>query len=413
MKTLVCTIAAAFFVLIVLTTFVPYPAARADARAAGFTDADIDIGLQLSFERRFFLWTATALELGLLCTFALTGLARRCADCFLAWTAQRRILAALLFGLSFWILHEILYLPIGIGRYFHSRYWEMSNLELSGWLRDHFLNFSIYVIMATIALIGFYTVVILLPRIWWLIAPLGMAVFGMAFALLSPILISPLFNDFTPLDQTKWKDQQPRVQALIYRAGIPVQEILVMNASRQGNHTNAYFAGFGPTRRIVLYDTLLKNHTPDEIESVLAHEIGHWEEDHITKGILLGTFAAIFGCFVLDRILRLAVGRAPWHLQSPADPAGLPLLLLLMYLGSWAILPLENAVSRHFEREADQASLRLADHPEVFKAVEQKMARDNKSNVAPTPWNVWLFSSHPSTVERIRTAQEWQNAKEK
>jgi STE24 endopeptidase len=407
MKSLVCTIAAVFFVLIVLTTFVPYPAARADARAAGFDEADIDIGLQLSFERRFFLWTATALELALLCAFALTGLARRCADCFLAWTRQRRILAALLLGLTYWIIHEILYLPIGIARHYHARYWEMSNLDLAGWLRDHLIYFGIYIVIAAIVLIGFYTVLIWFPRIWWLLAPVGMSVFAVAFALLMPILISPLFNNFTPLDQTRWKDQQPRVQSLIAKAGIPVQEILVMNASRQGNHTNAYFAGFGPTRCIVLYDTLLKNHTPEEIESVLAHEIGHWEEDHITKGILLGTLAAILGCFVLDRLLRLAVGRAPWQLQSPADPAGLPLILLLVYLGGWAVLPLQNAVSRHFERQADEASLRLADHPDVFTAVEQKMARDNKSNVAPTPWNVWLFSSHPSTVERIRTAKEW------
>jgi STE24 endopeptidase len=408
MKTPVCTIAAVFFVLIVLTTFIPYPAARADALAAGFNDDDIDIGLQLSFERRLFFWGSTGLELALLCIFAMPGFARRSADRLLAMTGQRRLLAALLFGLAYWITLEILTLPIGIARYYHARHWEMSNLELSGWLRDHLLYFGIYLGMVTIALVGFYTVLIVLPRIWWVLAPIGMSILAIVFAFLMPIVISPLFNDFTPLDQTKWKDQTPRVQALIAKAGIPVREILVMNASRQGNHTNAYFAGFGPTRRIVLYDTLLKNHSPAEIESVLAHEIGHWQEDHIVKGILLGTLAAIFGCFVLDRLLRFAVGRAPWHLQSPADPAGLPLILLLVFLGSWATMPVQNAVSRYFEREADQASLRLADHPDVFTAVEQKMARDNKSNVAPTPWNVWLFASHPSTVERIRAAKEWQ-----
>src|SRR5262249_47258317 len=157
------------------------------------------------------------------------------------------------------------------------------------------------------------------------------------------------------------------------------------------NHTNAYFAGFGPTRRIVIYDTLLKNHSDAEIESILAHELGHWLHDDIVKGILLGTLGLLLGCFLLDRVLRLALGRAPWHLRSIADPAGLPLILLLMCLGSWVAMPVGNAVSRYSERQADQVSLEMAGQPEAFKTTEKKMAIDNKSNVAPTPWNVWLF----------------------
>ena len=176
---------------------------------------------------------------------------------------------------------------------------------------------------------------------------------------------------------------------------------------RQTNHTNAYFTGFGSTRRIVLYDNLLKKHTPAEIESILAHEIGHWRHDHIVKGLLLGTAAALLGFFLLHCVLHWAVGRAPWHLQSIADPAGLPLVLLLISLGSWAAMPVGNAVSRHFERQADQVSLDLARQPAAFIECERKLARDNLGNVAPSPWNVWLFSTHPPTVERIHMAEEW------
>ena len=111
--------------------------------------------------------------------------------------------------------------------------------------------------------------------------------------------------------------------------------------------------------------------------------------------------AAVVGCFVLDRLLRAAVGRPPWNLEGKADPAGVPFVLLL---------PVQNAVIRHFERQADQVALELARQPDAFNACEQKMARDNKSNVAPTPWNVWLFSSHPPTVERIRMAERWKEA---
>jgi STE24 endopeptidase len=353
------------------------------------------------------MWGATALELGLLCVLALTGIARRWADRFLVWSGQRRILAVLLMGLAYVCLHEILMLPIGIGRLYHARAWGMSNLDLAGWLREHYLAFGIQLITEAIVVVGLYTQLIVLPRTWWLIAPVGMGALGMAYAFFAPILINPLFNEFTPLSQSEWKDLQPRVQTLIRRAGVPVEEILVMNASRQSNHSNAYFTGFGSTRRIVLYDNLLKRHSAAEIESILAHEIGHWERDHIVKGILLGILAGVLGCFVLDRVLRFAVGRAPWHLQSPADPAGLPLILLLLFLGSWLTLPMQNAISRHFERQADQVSLQLAGQPDAFRTTEEKLARDNKANVAPTPWNVWLFSTHPPIVERIRTAEEW------
>lgn len=408
MKTFVTTLAALFLLLFILTTFIPYPEARASADAAGFSTSDIDTGLQLTFERRFFFWAATLVELGLLGTFALTSVGRRWADRLLAWTGHRRILAALLMGLSIGIVHEALWLPIGIARLYHAKAWGMSNLDVLDWFVDHAKSSAIGLILGGVIVSGLYTVLILFPRAWWLLAAVGSAALGVAGAFLAPVIITPLFNTFTPLGETEWRDHGPRVEALIAKAGIPIQQILVVDGSRQSNHTNAYFTGFGATRRIVLYDTLFKkNYTADEIESILAHEIGHWREDHINKGMLLGALAALAGFFLLDRTLRLAVARAPWNLQSIADPAGLPLLMLLFFLGNWAMLPAYNGVSRHFEQQADGWSLTLADNPEAFIACERKLARDNKANVAPTPWNVWLFATHPPTVERIRMAEEW------
>lgn len=393
--------------LVAIATFIPYPPARDEASAAGFTSEQIDVGLQFAFERRLIFWVATTLEFGLLTYLALTGWSRRWADRFLAFTGQRRLLAVLCVGFVYFALHQLLLLPIGIARMYHSQAWGMSNHDLSSWLHERALATGVTLVAEAIVLLGLYSLFILLPRTWWLVAPLGGSALGIAFTFLAPILISPLFNDFTPLSQTQWRDQQPRVQALIAKAGIPVEEILVMNASRQSNHTNAYFTGFGSTRRIVLYDTLLKNHSPNEIESVLAHEIGHWQHDHIVKGIVLGTFAALFGSLLLHCVLRAALGRAPWNLTSIADPAGLPLILFLFSVGSWVAMPVENALIRFCERQADQVALELGGQPDAFVECERKMAIVNKSNVAPTPWTVWFFSTHPTTVERIRTAQEW------
>jgi STE24 endopeptidase len=407
MKTLVPLVAACFFLLFVLTVFVPYPPALDDAYAAGFNTDDIETGLQYAFQRRLLAWPSWLLELVLLGSLALTGAGRRLADYLLTWTRGYRIPAALTIGVVYLALHECFSAPLSYARHVHSHAWRMSNRSDWDWFHDRYLGLAIDVAWETIVLSGFYALLIVFPRVWWLLAALGGAVLGIAYALLAPVLINPLFNTFTPLSETEWKKQEPRVQALIDKAGVPVQEILVMNASKQSNHTNAYFTGFGPTRRIVLYDTLLKNHTDAEIESILGHELGHWMHDHIVKGIVLGTILAAFACFVLHFILRAAVGRAPWHLQSIADPGGLPLVLLLLNFASWASMPPANAVSRYFERQADQASLELAGQPEAFVKAEQKMARENKGNVAPTPWNVWIFSTHPTTVERIRMAREW------
>jgi STE24 endopeptidase len=407
-KTLAWLTISLFVLLFLVTTFVPYPPAHEQAKAY-FTDQEIDAGLQYTFERRFFFWAGTALDLGLLGVLALTSLSRRGADRLLTWTGQRRIMAVLGMGLLYLILREILYLPLGVARLYHAKAWGMSNYDLVGWLSDHTKALGVEAVMGAIVLIGLYALLIEFPRLWWLLAAVGASLLGMAFAFLAPLLIAPLFNKFTPLSETEWSDQQPRVRALIDKVGIPVQDILVMNASRQSNHTNAYFTGFGSTRRIVLYDNLLKKHTPDEIESILAHELGHWLHDHIVKGILIGALAAVVGFFLLDRVLRYAVGRSPWQLRSIADPAGLPFILLLMTLGSWVAMPVGNAISRHFERQADEVSLDLAGQPEAFIECEKKLARDNLGNVAPTPWNVWLFATHPPTVERIRMAEEWRD----
>ena len=398
--------------LFVGTTFIPYPAAREEARAY-FSDSEIDMGWQYVHERRLLFWAGTTLEMAILCTFALTGIGRRWADRLIRLAGNNRVLAAL--GLIFTILliSEAVDFPLGLWRLERAHAWGMSNLTRAAWLQEKGITLGIKLITEAIVIVGLYLLLIWFPRTWWLFAALGGTLLATIFVYLMPLVISPLYNDFTPLAETEWRDQQPRVQALIDKAGVPVQEILVMNASRQSNHTNAYFTGFGSSRRIVLYDTLLKKHTPDEIESVLAHEFGHWQHDHIVKGLALGTIAALLGLFLLDRLLAFACGRAPWQLQSKADPAGLPLILLAMSLGAWAALPVQNVVSRHFERQADQVALDLAKQPKAFIDCEIKMARDNLGNVAPTPWNVWLFASHPPVVERIRMAEEWRESSTK
>jgi len=195
---------------------------------------------------------------------------------------------------------------------------------------------------------------------------------------------------------------------LTQKANLPVQDVYVMNASRTGKHSNAYFAGFGSTRRIVFYDNLLRNHFIEEVESILAHEIGHWKYDHIVRGILLGSFALILGAWIVDGILVNASKHSPWNLKSKNDPASVGLLAMVLFFGEWLVRPAENYVSRSFEVQADLASLELIKDRDLFIQSEKRLAIQNKSNVAPSPWNQWIFSTHPSSVERIRMAKEFE-----
>ena len=407
MKRLLAAGLGVFLALFLLTTFVPWSDAQARALAYGFTSEQVERGLQFSFERRLFFWLGSALELGLLVVLITTGMARRWADWFYARTRGSWLLTLVLMGLAYLVLHELLQFPVAVGRFYHSRAWGMTERDFGGWLAERLLMLGVMWVLEGGVGVGLYVMLLVWPRRWWLPATAGGAAVAVGIAWLWPVLISPLFNTFKPLSETEWADREPRVRALIDRAGIPVREILVMDASRQSNHSNAYFAGFGPSRRIVMFDTLLKKHTPEEVESVLAHEIGHWQYDHIVTGLLLGSLAAAVGLWVLSRILIACIGRPPLMLTRPADPAGLPLVLLLMNLGAWLAMPLENAVSRHFERQADRTALELAGLPEAFIEAEKRLARENIGNVAPTPWNVWLFSTHPTTIERIQMAEEW------
>jgi STE24 endopeptidase len=320
------------------------------------------------------------------------------------------------------------------------RAWKMSDGVVSAWFMDWVKSLGLAAIQGLIVLPAFYGLMYFFPRWWWLLAAAGATVLGVLYAFLLPELIQPLFNHFTPLNDPYLS---ARVRTLAQRADVPVDEVLVMDASSRGKHTNAYFVGFGSTRRIVLYDTLLRSHSGvdaasaakvvgllgpspiapwqgatqvlvsrtegyDELESILAHEIGHWRHQHIVKGIVLAALAGLIGMYLLSRVLHWAVRRKPFYLTSITDPAGLPLILLLAMLASWLTLPVQNGISRYFERQADAASLQLAYKPVAFIEAEKRLALDNISNLAPSPFNVWMFSTHPSSVERIEMAESSQ-----
>jgi STE24 endopeptidase len=396
-----------FVTLFLVTTFSYSSAARADAEAY-FSERDIERGLQYSFERRLLFWPLFAVKLGLLVVLVTTSVGRKGVD----WLQQRVrgcwLATVVLVGLACFLVNELISLPFAIASFELAAAWGLTSRSLAAWSIDHVMGLGVAAVTDGITLIGLYLLLRWFPRRWWLAATVGGTVLGFAYALLAPVLIEPIFNTFTPLAQTPWANLESRMRTMAYDAGVPVDDIYVVDASRQGFHSNAYFTGFGATQRIVLYDNLLEKCTPDEVVSVLAHEIGHWQHRHIMIGIALAAAGSLVGLFLLAQILHFAVGRGKLALHSPSDPAGLPLILLLFVLGQWIAMPVVNGISRSFERQADEVSLNLARQPDAFITAEKRLAIDNIGNVAPLPFSVWLFSSHPPPVERIRMAEQWQ-----
>jgi STE24 endopeptidase len=221
---------------------------------------------------------------------------------------------------------------------------------------------------------------------------------------LAPVVIDPLFNTVRPLRDP---DLSQRVIALAKRAGIPVDQVYEMDASRRTRKGNAYFTGLGHTKRIVLYDTLLTGTGPEEVELVVAHEIGHWRRAHIWKGIGLSFLGMGIALWWGARVLDWAVRRGGFHLAGPADVAGVPLFLLALFVLNLVSLPIQNGISRIFEREADRTSLTLTGNPMAFIRSEVELARSNLADLSPPAALVWLLYSHPPVAERIRMAEEF------
>jgi STE24 endopeptidase len=216
----------------------------------------------------------------------------------------------------------------------------------------------------------------------------------------APVLIDPFFHTFTPL---KDADLKARVLRLAERAGITVEQVFEADASRRTVKANAYVTGFGQTKRIVLYDTLLTRASADEVEAVLAHEMGHRMYHHIWKGVVLSVVALFVGLGIAALVLRWVSARG--LITHPADPAGLPLLILTLLLLSLVTLPLQNVVSRHFERQADRAALELTGNRQAHIKVEVDLARSNLADITPPRWAVLLLYTHPPVLERIAIAE--------
>lgn len=293
-------------------------------------------------------------------------------------------------------------LPVNFVRGYEMEHaWGLSTQGVGGWISDQLRATAVGSVAAIVAALAFFGVVRWQPRTWWLIGWVTFTLLSALLAFLWPILIAPLFNKFTPLQDPFLRE---RAFALAREADVDIDEVLVADASRRTSTENAYVAGIGSSQRLVLYDNLVEGSDPREVAFVIAHELGHRSEDHLIKQVLIQSIGLGIGF----GILRLLAG---WHplwdragVRGFDDIRSLPVLLVVALVLGTLSLPLQNAISRRFETQADRVAISLTKDPQTAVAAFRRLAFANLADLRPPPIAVDLLFSHPPIPERIRNA---------
>ena len=272
--------------------------------------------------------------------------------------------------------------------------------SFAGWLADKAKASALGGLLGLLAFELVYALLAWSPGGWWLWSAAALAAAGVLLTAVVPLWIVPLFYRLTPLEDPALR---ARLLALAARVGVAAAEVVVADFSRKGRTANAAVVGLGRTRRILVSDTLLASFPPDEVEVILAHELAHHARGHLPKGLGLQVILLVVVFALADALLRRATG--PLGLAGPADPAGLPLLALVLSGLGLLITPLAAAWSRRLEREADRVALAVTAAPVVFVAAMERLGRLNLAERRPNRLKEWLFATHPSLEERIATAR--------
>ncbi len=299
------------------------------------------------------------------------------------------------------LVHEIGALPIAFyGGFWLERRYALSSERLGGWLRDQLKSLAVAVPLAAFAANILYFWIRRAPVAWWVPAGATFAVLIIAITRVAPVLLLPLFYRLKPLDRQTLRE---RLVALADRAGARVLGVYEWGLGDKTKKANAALAGIGSTRRILVSDTMLAEYSDEEIELVLAHEVGHHVHGDIWKGLALE--GALLVCSFWLGARLLAAAAVPLGFGGPPDVAGLPLLLLVIGAVSTLSLPLTRGLSRANERRADRFALTLTNNPDAFVSAMRRMSAQNLAEEHPSALIRLLFYSHPPVRERIAAAQ--------
>jgi STE24 endopeptidase len=307
-------------------------------------------------------------------------------------------------------LFTITSIPVSLYRTFVIEKEEGFNTQtLSLWLLDLLREFFLGFIFGFLVSIILLAIIQALPDSWWAWGAFALSAFSIFMAFITPWLIMPLFNKFSPLAD---EDLEKDMLVLAQRAGMKVKKILVMDASKRSRHSNAFFSGLGASKRIVLFDTLLEKHTKEEIISILAHEMGHWKRGHIRKSLVISTMASLIAFYLLFIIFQRQDVLSIFHIKNIASATFLISAMFLSQLASIFVGPLSAWYSRKNEKEADKEALLLYPKGQVQADTMKRLVKENRGDLLGHPLVDLLTASHPHPLERIEFALQYSKSLE-
>jgi Zn-dependent protease with chaperone function len=400
--------ASATFVALVavLTPWHPLPGASITPAAihAYFTPAQIARSDAFFSSARWPSWLGLLLGLVAAAAVGFTRLGRQLVGLVRHRVRRWWLQVLCLVGLVV-LISRLAVLPTDVWAQHVARSYGLSNQSWPSWLLDEAKSLVIAFVVSALLLLLLVGLARRFSRTWFLPAAAGAGVLVFVASFAYPVVIEPAFNSFTSLPDGRLRT------ALLHLAAadhVTVSDVLVADASRRTTALNAYVSGFGSTRRIVLYDTVLRSTPEKQIVLIVAHELGHAKRDDVLVGTLEGAVAAVMAVAALFIVLRPELVRRPTGAGSMRDPAIVPVVMSLAAFASVAALPVQNAISRHVEARADAHSLDLTSDPGDFIKMQRRLAVTNLSHLDPNPVLSDIFNSHPPPLDRIGMALAWE-----
>jgi STE24 endopeptidase len=312
--------------------------------------------------------------------------------------SRRPILGSAVAGAGISVVLVVVALPLSAVAHQRAVDVGLSTQSWGGWLSDIAKSTGVGAVFAAIGGAVAIAVIRRFRRHWWAPAAVAMVLFGVVSTYLFPVVIEPLFNKFERLPNGPLRSE---VLSIAKRAGVDVGQVYRVDASRRTTGANAYVNGLGHTKRVVLYDNLIKDFPDDELRSVVAHELGHVKHNDVPRGLLWLAIVAPAGAFLVQQLVeRMGRGVRP-------GPASLPAIALAVALVSLLLGSASNVLSRRVEASADGFALQTTRDPAAFIALERRLATTNVSEPDPPAFFQLLFGTHPTAVERIGAGEAW------
>lgn len=347
---------------------------------------------------------ALALRLAVPCLAAFTHAGRRLTDRIISRVGPHRpARAAAVVVVTVVVATDLIVLPLAFWAGFvHDGAFGFRTQGLAGWGYDWAVDQVPAWLVVGGLVVGGYALARRLPHAWMSAAGLGGAALTVALVFAAPVLLEPLVFSTEPLPPGPVRSEAEEV---LERSGLDIERILVADASRRTTKRNAYISGLGVSRRVVLYDTLVRNQPPDEVGMVLAHEIGHAQHADLIRGTMFAVAGVVALVYLLGGLLRrrTATGRQ----TGIADPRAAAVVLAIVVLVNVVSVPVQTLVSRRAEAAADLAALRLTGAPATYLRLTEELARANLSDPLPPRWAQHLWSTHPPPSARLEMGRRW------